>query len=208
MPNSQDFFYLSTRTELRAAPLVLLHGSGQDEYELLDLGNRVGIDRPCLVMRGPIIWESGYAFFRRHSDRSLDYDDLRIQTEQFADFLEQAVETGVLRQSPILLGFSNGAILAASVLMHRPDAIAGAILLRPLTPAPEASFPDLHRQRILLIAGAADERRAPEDAPLLQRQLQKAGAWLTAKTLPTGHTVAQEEPEVIRSWLAENFAAS
>jgi len=208
MPDSRDFIYLSTRAGLPAAPLVLLHGSGQDEHELLDLADSVGADRPCLAMRGPVAWEAGYAFFRRRPDRSLDYEDLRIQTMRFADFLERAVATGLLSEPPILLGFSNGAILAASVLMHRPDAIAGAILLRPLTPATKAGFPDLRKQRILLIAGADDERRAPGDAPLLRQQLEKAGARIAAMTIPAGHAVAQREPEMIRNWLAENFSAS
>lgn len=150
-------------------------------------------------------WEEGFAFFRRNPDRTLDYIDLFNETHHLADFLARALENGLLKRPPILLGFSNGAIMAASVLLHRPETVAGAILLRTLSPAPAADFPDLKSHRILILAGERDERRAPEDVVLMNSQIEKSGAGVTTRLFPTGHGLDEEEPDFIGNWLAENF---
>lgn len=95
--------------------------------------------------------------------------------------------------------------MAASLLLHRPEISAGAILLRPLSPAPAADFPDLKGHRILILAGERDERRAPEDVVLMSRQIEKSGAGVTTRLFPTGHDLDEDEPDFIRNWLAENF---
>ncbi|MCH4546435.1 MULTISPECIES: alpha/beta hydrolase [Rhizobium] len=143
MPECQDFVFIKGRAEFDAAPLVLLHGSGMHERNLIGLADMVGPDRPYVALRGAVEWEEGFAFFRRNSDRTLDYIDLFNQTHHLADFLLKAMENGLLKRPPVLLGFSNGAIIAASILLHRPETAAGAILLRPLSPAPAADFPEL-----------------------------------------------------------------
>jgi phospholipase/carboxylesterase len=205
MPESQDFLFITGRAELDTAPLVLLHGSGMHERNLIGLADRVGPARPYLTLRGAVEWEEGFAFFRRKPDRTLDYIDLFNETHHLADFLARALENGLLKRPPVLLGFSNGAIMAASLLLHRPEISAGAILLRPLSPAPAADFPDLKGHRILILAGERDERRAPEDVVLMSRQIEKSGAGVTTRLFPTGHDLDEDEPDFIRNWLAENF---
>lgn len=205
MPKSQDFLFITGRAGLDTAPLVLLHGSGMHERNLIGLADRVGPDRPYMALRGAVEWEEGFAFFRRNPDRTLDYIDLFNETHHLADFLARAWENGLLKRPPILLGFSNGAIMAASVLLHRPETTAGAILLRPLSPAPAADFPDLKDHRILILAGERDERHAPEDLVLMNSQIEKSGAGITTKLFPTGHGLDEDEPDFIRDWLAENF---
>lgn len=205
MPDCQDFLTISARAEQDAPPLVLLHGSGMHERNLIALADRVDPDRPYLALRGAVVWEEGFAFFRRNPDRTLDYIDLFDQTHRLADFLAKALETRRLKRPPVLLGFSNGAIMAASVLLHRPEAAAGAILLRPLSPAPAADFPDLKNHRILILAGGRDERRAPEDVVLVKDQIERSGAGVTTRLFPTGHGLDEDEPDFIRKWLAENF---
>jgi len=205
MPESQDFLFIAGRAELDTAPLVLLHGSGMHERNLIALADRVGPDRPYLALRGAVEWEEGFAFFRRNPDRTLDYIDLFNETRHLADFLARALENGLLKRPPVLLGFSNGAIIAASVLLHRPETAAGAILLRPLSPAPAADFPDLRDHHILILAGERDERRAPEDVVLMNSQIEKSGAGVTTRLFPTGHGLDEDEPDFISDWLAENF---
>jgi len=205
MPKSQDFLFISGRAELDTAPLVPLHGSGMHERNLIGLADRVGPDRPYLALRGAVEWEEGFAFFRRNPDRTLDYIDLFNETLHLADFLARTLEKGLLKRPPILLGFSNGAIMAASVLLHRPETAAGAILLRPLSPSPAADFPDLKGHRILILAGERDERRAPEDVVLVRNQIERSGAGVTTKLFPTGHGLDEDEPDFIRDWLTENF---
>ncbi|EJC79437.1 putative esterase [Rhizobium leguminosarum bv. trifolii WSM2297] len=205
MPESQDFLSISERAELDAAPLVLLHGSGMHERNLIPLADRVAPDRPFLTLRGALEWEEGFAFFRRNPDRTLDYADLFDETHHLGDFLVKALETGLLKRPPVLLGFSNGAIIAASVLLHRPETVAGAILLRPLSPAPAADFPDLRNHRVLILAGERDERRAPEDVVLVRDQIERSGAGVTTRLFSTGHDLDENEPDFIRDWLAKNF---
>lgn len=208
MPEFQDFLHIVGRTELEATPLVLLHGSAMNERGLLALADKVGPDRPYLALRGAVAWEDGFAFFRRHPDRTLDYADLLRATVHLGEFLRAALENGVLRQPPVLLGFSNGAIMAASVMLHRPETIAGAILLRPLSPAPGANFPDLRNHRVLVLGGASDERRAPEDFTLVRDQIERSGARLTARLFPTGHGLHENEPAFVHGWLTVNFPSA
>jgi len=208
MPEHQDFLTIAARAEHDAPPLVLLHGSGMHERDLIALADRVGPDRPYLSLRGAVAWEEGFAFFRRNPDRSLDYADLFNQTHRLADFLERARETRLLKRPPVLLGFSNGAIMAASVLLHRPETAIGAVLLRPLSPTPSADFPALKNHRILILAGERDDRRAPEDVVLVSHQIEKSGAGVTTKLFPTGHGLEEDEPDFIRNWLAENFPSA
>ncbi|WP_259671696.1 alpha/beta hydrolase [Rhizobium sp. NZLR3b] len=205
MPEYQDFISISGRTALDPAPLVLLHGSGMHERNLIALADKVGADRPYLSLRGAVKWDEGFAFFRRNPDRTLDDADLFNETHHLADFLAKASTTGLLKRPPVLVGFSNGAIIAASILLHRPETIAGAVLLRPLSPAPAADFPDLRNHRILILAGERDERRAPEDVVLIRDQIEKSGAGATTRLVPTGHDLGDDEPDFIRAWLAENF---
>ncbi|WP_246724680.1 alpha/beta hydrolase [Rhizobium phaseoli] len=205
MPECQDFVFIRGRAELGSAPLVLLHGSGMHERNLIALADRVGPDRPYLALRGAVEWEEGFAFFRRNPDRTLDYADLFNETHHLADFLAKAATTGLLKRPPVLLGFSNGAIIAASILLHRQETVAGAILLRPLSPAPAADFPDLRNHLILILAGERDKRRAPEDVVLIRDQIEKSGAGVTTRLVPTSHDLGDDEPDFIRNWLAENF---
>ncbi|ASR06244.1 esterase [Rhizobium leguminosarum bv. viciae] len=205
MPEYQDFVFITGRAELDAAPLLLLHGSGMHERNLIGLADKVGPDRPYLALRGAVEWEEGFAFFRRNPDRTLDYIDLFNETHHLADFLARALENGLLRRPPVLLGFSNGGIMAASVLLHRPETAAGAILLRPLSPAPATDFPDLRGHRVLILAGERDERRAPGDVVLVRDQIEESGAGVTTRLSPAGHGLDESEPDFIKSWLAENF---
>ncbi len=201
MSELQGFQYLANRLEMAAVPLVLLHGSSRDERDLVPLADDIAPVHPYVAPRGRVAWEDGFAFFRRHPDRTLDYVDLGQQTQSLIGFLEACQDRKLLQRKPVLLGFSNGAIMAASILLRLPQAISGAILLRPLSPAPSAGFPDLSTCPVLVATGDHDPRRAPEDGPLLAAQLRAAGAPVTTLSLPTGHGLHRDEPGLIRNWL-------
>jgi phospholipase/carboxylesterase len=188
-----------------AAPLLLLHGSGGNENDLISLSESVGQNRGCLSIRGAVEWETGYAYFRRNDDRSLDYGDLTCQTSRLCEFLASALKMGVLKSKPVLLGFSNGAITAASILFHAPFLVAGAILIRPLSPAPEKDFPDLAGLPVFISAGEKDTRRAPDDVKLMTVQLEKCGADVTTHVLPTGHGLHDDERKLIRDGCRQSF---
>jgi phospholipase/carboxylesterase len=107
----------------------------------------------------------------------------------------------LLSRPPILLGFSNGAIMASSILLQRPNLVAGAVLIRPLSPAPQATYPQLTGKRILILAGKHDPRRVPQDAVRVREQFEASGAEVRAYVLPTGHGLHETEPALIRDWL-------
>ncbi|SEO45224.1 phospholipase/carboxylesterase [Methylobacterium sp. ap11] len=185
------------------APVVLLHGSGGSEGSLTSFGHRVAGARACLFVRGRVPWEGGYAFFRRNRDRSLDHADLAARCDEFCDLLRRlAASEG---RPPLLVGFSNGAVMAAASMLAAPALSSGAVLLRPLSPDPGARFPALDGYPVLLLGGASDARRHPADTPALAEQLRRAGARVTARILPLGHGLdeAGEDARLTRDWLAD-----
>ncbi|NTF42101.1 alpha/beta hydrolase [Agrobacterium rhizogenes] len=201
MPEWPEFHVVTGRADHPSPPLILLHGSSGDETSLIPLADTIAPQRPYMSLRGAVEWEDGFAFFRRNPDRSLDYIDLDRQTDRLYRFIAMAIETKQLAQPPILVGFSNGAIMAASVLQRQPKLASSAVLMRPLSPAPEAEFPSMLDLPILIIAGEHDQRRTPGDAELVRQQFANAGADVSALVLPTGHDLHQDEAEIIRDWL-------
>ncbi|MEZ2219471.1 alpha/beta hydrolase [Rhizobium sp. RCC_161_2] len=201
MPELPGFHFIAGREDFPSPPLLLLHGSGGSEMDLIPLTDDIAPQRPYMSLRGGVEWEDGFAFFRRNPDRSLDYGDLVEQTHLLCRFITEASEQGILKQPPILVGFSNGAIMAASILRARPDIVSGAVLMRPLSPAPEASFPSMPGLPILMTAGENDQRREPGDAPLVHRQFENCHADVSMHMLPTGHGLHESEATLIGDWL-------
>lgn len=185
----------------RLAPLVLLHGSGGSETYLMGFTRSIAPGRTAFALRGPVPWEGGYAFFRRHADRSLDLVDLAARCSELCDFLSHLIASG--RPRPILVGYSNGAIMAAAAAIRAPGLSAGAILLRPLSPDAGSDFPPLQGYPVLLLGAERDERRRPSDTPELAEQFRAAGASVTTHMLQAGHGLeAGLDDRLAREWLA------
>ena len=128
-------------------PLVLLHGSGGNERELAPLAGDLAPGSPILAVRGGIPFDGGFAFFHRLPDRSIDETDITSRVVILADFIEAARTQYGLPRAPIAIGFSNGAIMAAALLLTRPGLLAGAILFRPLSPFGLICRPDWMARR-------------------------------------------------------------
>jgi phospholipase/carboxylesterase len=205
MPHLQGFHYLASPAIDDRPPLLLLHGSSRDETELLPLADTAAPGWPYLSLRGGIPWDGGHAFFRRNPDRSLDRADLAHQTDHLRDFIQAAVETGLIASPPILLGFSNGAIIAAALLIRDPACTAGAILIRPLSPDPDAGVPTMPGKPILILSGDRDDRRTPEDAAHVAAQFENAGAAVVSHISPTDHHLHAAEAGIIAGWLETIF---
>ncbi|TQN62934.1 alpha/beta hydrolase [Agrobacterium tumefaciens] len=184
--------------------VVLLHGSGRTEDDLVSFGRSVFPNGILFAPRGAIPWEDGFTFFRRMPDRRLDLDDLKHQAESLCRFIDFVFEkTG---ERPFLVGYSNGAIIAAETLYQNHRLSRGAILLRPLSPRHGQHFPALTGYPTLLLAGTHDERRHPSDAPYLADQLEKAGATVVLETITTGHGWAPDaaDERLSRQWLYDH----
>lgn len=187
-------------------PLLLLHGTGGDENDLIDLGRMVAPGAALLAPRGKVLEGGMPRFFRRLAEGVFDEEDVVRRAHELADFVAEACEAYGL-PAPVALGFSNGANIAAALLHLRPEALAGAVLLRAMVPlaAPPAS--DLAGKPVLILSGALDPIVPAEHVAELARRLAEAGARVRSETLPAGHGLTQSDLALTKSWLAELAAA-
>jgi phospholipase/carboxylesterase len=184
------------------APLLLLHGSGGDENDLLPLGARIGTGRAMLSPRGKVNEHGITRFFRRGDEGLWDVEDFRTRTAELADFTARAIAAYRL-QKPVALGYSNGANIAWSLLLKDPGLLKGAILLRAMLPFDPRPLPDLTGIPVLLIAATHDELIPLERAGLLAALLGEAGADVTYEVLPVAHGLTQEDVALTAEWLAK-----
>lgn len=181
-------------------PLLLLHGTGGDENDLIPLGQELSPGSALLSPRGKVS-ENGMArFFRRLAEGVFDLEDLKTRTAELAAFVAAAREEYGIG-APVAVGFSNGANIAASVLLSQPDVLAGAILLRAMLPFEPATPPALNGKPVLLLSGSADRMISAAGRDRLIAVLQGAGAKLVYKTLPTGHNLTQDDLTIAAYWL-------
>lgn len=186
-------------------PLLLLHGTGGDENDLLPLGRAVAPGAALLSPRGRTLEAGMPRFFRRLAEGVFDEDDLIRRTHELADFVEQArAEYGL--PAPIALGFSNGANIAAAMLLLRPEVLAGAVLLRAMSPFVKPPVVALTAKPVLIVSGSFDPIIPEENAARLAATLAEAGAVVEHRSLPTGHGLSQADLGLVRDWLAQRLA--
>src|SRR5262245_58559095 len=178
-----------------STPILLLHGTGGDESDLLPLGRMLAPGAALLSPRGKVL-ESGMArFFRRLSEGVFDEADVRRRADELAQFIAEAREAYGL-EPPIAVGLANGANIAAAVLMRRPEALAGAVLLRAMTPLEEEAAGSLADKPVLILSGAADPIAPVDNAAHLAAILKRAGAAVDHRVVPAGHGLVQADIDV------------
>jgi len=189
-------------TEAGRPAVLLLHGTGGDENDLLLLGRTVAPGSALISPRGQVLENGAPRFFRRLAEGVFDEADVRHRANALADFVAQAGEAYGFT-SPIALGFSNGANIAAAVLMLRPEALAGAVLLRAMVPLPESPAAGLEGKPVLIISGAADPIVPAENAARLAALLAAAGASVSHEILPAGHNLSQSDVALAKAWIGD-----
>jgi phospholipase/carboxylesterase len=187
-------------TDAGRPPLLLLHGTGGDEGDLLAFGGAIAPGAALLSPRGKVLENGMPRFFRRLAEGIFDETDVRCRANELADFVEEARESYGLA-APIAIGFSNGANIAAAVLQLRPEAIAGAALLRAMVPLSDPPEADLSGKPVLILSGVADPIVSTENAARLATILKDAGAAVDHRTLPTGHGLSQADVAITKTWL-------
>jgi phospholipase/carboxylesterase len=192
-------------TEPGRPPLLLLHGTGGDEADLLPLGRAVAPGSALLSPRGKVLENGMPRFFRRLAEGVFDEDDVRRRAEELAGFVAEAREAYGL-PAPVAVGFSNGANIAAALLLLRPEALAGAALLRAMVPLSDPPPTDLAGKPVLLLSGAADPIVPAENAARLMDTLRKAGADVQHRTLPIGHGLSQADVAITKAWVEQRCA--
>lgn len=183
--------------------LLLLHGTGGSERDLLDLGRAVHPTANLLSPRGRVS-ENGMArYFRRLAEGVFDLDDLRFRTRELAEFVtDAAAEYGFDAGKVVALGFSNGANIAASLLLSGYDTPSAALLLAPMVPFEPETPPDLNERAVFIGAGRTDGMVPTALTERLGELLTDAGAAVTTHWHPGGHRITRDEIDAAREWLA------
>jgi phospholipase/carboxylesterase len=185
---------------LEAPPLLLLHGTGGDENDLLPLGKAIAPGSALLSPRGKVLEHGMPRFFRRLAEGVFDEEDVRRRANELADFIAEARKRYGLA-APIALGYSNGANIAAAMLLLRPEAVAGALLLRAMVPLRAVPPADLREKAVLIVSGQLDPIIPADNSASLAAMLKSAGADVQQSVLPIGHGLSQADVTVGRAWI-------
>jgi phospholipase/carboxylesterase len=174
--------------------LVLLHGTGGDENDLIPLGQMLLPEAAIVSPRGKVLENGMPRFFRRLREGVFDLDDLKERSNELADFLEG------YPAPRIAAGFSNGANIAASILLLRPEVFTAAILIRAMVPLTPEQAPDLSEKRVFLSAGLYDPIVPKENIERLADMLRAYGADVTLRWQNAGHQLTNKEIMEARDW--------
>jgi predicted esterase len=189
--------------------VLLLHGTGGDEHDLLGLGRQLAPDAALLSPRGRVR-EGGTVnrFFARRGANDIDVPDMLARTDELAQFIDGATASHELDPARIIaLGYSNGANIALSMLLRRPGVLAAAALLRPVLYHEPEPLPDLAGTSVLTSSGALDPYSPPEAIERLRDVLERAGADLDLRVDPdAGHSLVAEDLLQVSSWLTPLLA--
>ena len=196
-----SFIHRLVAGDTNRPPLLLLHGTGGDENDLIKLGQTIAPDATLLAPRGKVLEGGMPRFFRRLSEGVFDEDDVRKRADELADFVDDARKAYNLA-APVALGFSNGANIAAAILLRRPQTFAGAALLRAMVPLPDQPVAGLAGKPVLILSGSMDPIAPPENAARLAAILKGAGAAVEHRSLPASHGLSQADIMLTREWLA------
>jgi phospholipase/carboxylesterase len=184
--------------------LVLLHGTGGTESDLLGLGRALDPDAALLSLRGKVLENGMPRFFRRLAEGVFDEADLIFRAHELADFVHVAAEYYVFAQSKaIAVGYSNGANIAGGILLLRPETFQGAALLRPMVPLIPENLPELKGAPVLVAAGNHDPIIPVENARELVALLRRSGADVTAFFENASHGLTETTVATTQRWLKD-----
>lgn len=182
--------------------LLLLHGTGGDENDLLELGQAVAPGMALLSPRGKVLENGMPRFFRRLAEGVFDEADLLARTDELAEFIERAcTRHGRDPRHVVALGFSNGANIAASLLLKRPDVLEAAVLMRAMVPFEPAKVRKVEGTAVLMLSGLNDPIVSRRQAERLADLLRARGADVTLQWSSGGHGIAQEDLVGAREWM-------
>ena len=197
-------FIPATDVAAAADTVLLLHGTGGNENDLLELGTSLAPGTNLLSPRGKILENGMPRFFRRLAEGVFDEEDLIHRTHELADFITAAAKHhGFDAKRVTALGYSNGANIAASLMLLRPGVLQRAVLLRAMVPLIPARAPDLTGTDVFLASGITDPILPLENARRLAEMLRGAGAEVKHLEIPTGHQLTAAELDATRTWLEQ-----
>ena len=206
-PNDLGLVHIFRPAEKSNAPtLLLLHGTGGDEQDLLPLGTELWPGAALLGVRGKVLERGMPRFFRRFGEGIFDVDDLKARTNELAQFIDAASERyGFSRRQLVAIGYSNGANIAASLMLLHPHYLAAAILFRaqvPFTPDIVRNFSELS---VFIAAGMQDTIVPRDQTEQLAAILESGGADVSLFWHQGGHELGEDDVTAAKRWLSENL---
>jgi phospholipase/carboxylesterase len=201
MKTQPDFIHkfvpgISNRT------LLLLHGTGGNERDLIPLGRELDPNAALLSPRGKILENGMPRFFRRLAEGVFDVEDLKQRTNEMANFVTAAAQHYKLAADQVVaVGYSNGANIAASMLLLRPEILRAAILFRAMVPLVPEKLPNLSSVRVWIGAGDQDPIIPASEAQRLVELLRRAGANVTIRFANATHGLTDADVKAARHWL-------
>lgn len=188
--------------------LLLLHGTGGNERDLLPLGRELDPNAALLSPRGKVLENGMPRFFRRLAEGVFDLEDLKKRTIELADFVAAAAKHYKLAADQIVaVGYSNGANIAASMLLLRPEILSAAILFRAMIPLVPENLPDISSVRVWIGAGDQDPIVPASEAQRLAKLFRSAGADVTIRFANASHGLTDAEVKTAGHWLRELIKA-
>jgi phospholipase/carboxylesterase len=201
--NAQSFRHLyRPATVVAPYSLLLLHGTGGDENDMVPLAEAILPGAGIVSPRGQVIENGAPRFFRRFAEGVLDVEDWRERSQALADFVASiCAQHEISPRTLFAVGYSNGANIAQGLLLLRPEVLAGAVLFRPMFVTDDIPAKDLGGRPILLLGGSHDPIIPADDLPQVAQQLDKRGAYVTVKTVQASHGLVQGDIILARQWL-------
>ena len=184
--------------------LLLLHGTGGNEQDLIPVGRELDPNAALLSPRGKVLENGMPRFFRRLAEGVFDLEDLKYRTNELADFVTAAAQHyGFATDQLVAVGYSNGANIAASMLLLRPEIMHAAILFRAMVPLIPDKLPNLSSVRVWIGAGDQDPIVPASETKHLAELLRNAGADVTIRFVKAAHGLTNDDLEAARHWLGE-----
>ena len=186
--------------------LLALHGTGGDESDMLPIARELDFSASILSPRGKVLEDGMPRFFRRLSEGVFDVKDLEFRTLELIDFVDASAKKYHLNTDHVVaVGYSNGANIAANILLQRPDLLAGAILLRPMLPVEPKIMPRLNSKPIFISEGLSDCIIPKASTARLIELLRESGAQVNAASQIAGHELVAGDIQDAKIWLREHF---
>ncbi|WP_093044793.1 alpha/beta hydrolase [Thalassobacillus cyri] len=181
--------------------LLLLHGTGGNEQDLLPIANMIDPEASVLSVRGNVSENGMPRFFKRLREGVFDEGDLIHRTKELDEFLDEAAEAyGFKRENVIAAGYSNGANIAGSLLFHIKNSLKGALLFHAMVPRRNVELPDLTDKQLFIGAGENDPICPPEETTELKKMFENAGATVEVFWEKYGHQLTEAEVKEARKW--------
>ena len=193
-------------TEPAAAPLLLLHGTGGNEHDLIRVARASSPGSALLSPRGDVSEGGALRFFARLGEGVFDPEEITRRTHALADFVLAAASHYKIEPHRLLaLGFSNGANIAATLMLLRPETLGGGVLFRPMVVLDRPASPGaLAGRRVLLCNGTTDPLVPPQDPGRLAQLLRAGGAEVKLQSIAASHALTPQDVATAQAWLQES----